>query len=83
MECEVVESTVRLPTFIPDICTNTPEMVLARTAWARINRLRTGVGHFRSCFYKWSMAPSAACECEIEAWECGIEQTVDHVVRDV
>ena len=37
------------------------------------NRLRTGVGRFRSCLYKWGMASFAACEC-------GAEQTVDHVV---
>ena len=35
--------------------------------------LRIGVGRFRSCLYKWSMASSAACECGAE------EQTVDHV----
>jgi len=38
------------------------------------NRLRTGVGRFRSCLYKWGMSSSAACECGAE------EQTVDHVV---
>ena len=35
---------------------------LPRRAWVRLNRLRTGVGRFRSCLYKWSMASSAACE---------------------
>jgi len=48
-------------------------MTLPRRAWLRLNRLRTGVGRFRSCLYKWGMASSAACEC-------GAEQTVDHVV---
>jgi len=47
---------------------------LPRTAWVRINRLRTAVGRFRSCLYKWGMASSAAGECGAE------EQTVDHVV---
>jgi len=46
---------------------------LPRRAWIWLNRLRTGVGRFRSCLYKWGMASSAACEC-------GAEQTVDHVV---
>ena len=41
--------------------------------WVRLNRLRTDVGRFHSCLYKWGMVPSAACEC-------GAEQTVDHVV---
>jgi len=48
-------------------------MTLPRRAWVRLNRLHTGVGHFRSCLYKWSMASSAACECGEG------EQTVDHV----
>jgi len=48
-------------------------MTLPRRAWVRLNRLRTGVGRFRSCLYKWGMASFAACEC-------GAEQTVDHVV---
>jgi len=50
-------------------------MTLPRRAWFRLNRLRTGVGHFCSCLYKWGMASSAAaCQCGAE------EQTVDHVV---
>jgi len=48
-------------------------MTLPRRAWVRLNRLRTGVGRFRSCLYKWGMASSAA-------FECGAEQTVDHDV---
>jgi len=50
-------------------------MTLPRRAWVQLNRLRAGVGRFRSCLYKWGMASSAACESE-----CGAEQTVDHVV---
>ena len=53
--------------------TGTPRNGSPRTAWVRLNRLRTGVGRFRSCLYKWGMAPSAACEC------CA-EQTAGHVV---
>ena len=45
-----------------------------RTAWVRLNRLRTGVGLFRSTMYKWGMAPTAACECGAE------EQTADHII---
>ena len=37
-----------------------------------ISRLQTGVGRFRSCLHKWSMATSANCECGAE------NQTVDH-----
>jgi len=32
-----------------------------------------GVGHFRSCWHKWGMAASAACEFGAE------DQTLDHV----
>jgi len=62
------------PYFHPDTGTHPPGMTLPRTAWVRLNRLRTGVGRFRSCLYKWNMASSAVCECGAE------EQTVDHVV---
>jgi len=49
-------------------------MILPRRDLDRLNRLRTSVGRFRSCLYKWGMVSSAACECGAE------EQTVDHVV---
>ena len=51
-----------------------PGMTLPRRAWVRHNSLRTGVGRFRSCLYKWGMASSAACKYGAE------EQTVDHAV---
>jgi len=48
-------------------------MTLRRRAWVRLNRLRTGVGRFRSCLYNWGITSSSA-------WECGAEeQTSDHV----
>jgi len=49
-------------------------MALPRTAWVRLNRLRTGVGRFRSMLAQMGMVTSATCECGAE------EQTVDHVV---
>ena len=51
-----------------------PGATLPRRAWVRLYHLRTGVGRFCSCLYKWGMASSAACECGAE------EQTVHHVV---
>ena len=51
-----------------------PGMTFPRRAWVRLNRLRTGVGRFRSCLFKWGTASFAACECGAE------EQTVYHVV---
>ena len=70
---EWADNPTRLRTAIPDTGTHTPVMTLLRRAWLRLNRLRTGVGRFRSCPYKWGMASSAT-------YECGAEQTVDHVV---
>ena len=73
---EWLENTTRPRIFIPDTGTHPLEWLSQRAwiAWVRLNRLRTGVGRFRSCLYKWSMASSATCECGAE------EQTVDHVV---
>ncbi|KAJ8353386.1 hypothetical protein SKAU_G00209530 [Synaphobranchus kaupii] len=34
-----------------------------RQQWTLLNRLRTGVGHFKSPMKKWGLADSAACEC--------------------
>jgi len=70
---ELTDNRIRLRIFIPD--TGTPlGMTLQSRAWVRVNRLRTSVGRFRSCLYKWGMASSVACECGAE------EQTVDHGV---
>ena len=69
-----MDNTTRPRTFIPDIGTHPPGMALPRTAWVRLNRLRTGVGRFGSCLYNWAMASSAACEFGAE------ERTIDHVV---
>ena len=70
---EWADNPTRLRTSIPDTGTHTPGINPPRRAWVRLNRHRTGVGHFRSCLYKWGMASSAACEC-------GAEKNVDHVV---
>ena len=52
-------------------------LVLDRSlgAWVKLNRLRTGVGRFRSDMHKWGLASSAVCECG------AAEQTTDHVIR--
>ena len=74
---EWLDNTTGLRTFSPSSPTpaNTlPGMALPRTAWVRLNRLRTGVGRFRSMLAQMGMVTSATCECGAE------EQTVDHVV---
>jgi len=73
-DAEWADNPTRLRTLIPYIGTTPPGLSLPRRAWVRLNRLRTGVGRFRSCLYKWGMESSAACECGAE------EQTVGHVV---
>ena len=74
MERGVADNSTRLRTLIPDTGTHIPGMTLPRRAWVPLNRLRTGVGRFRSWLYKWGMSSYAACECGTE------EQTVDHIV---
>ena len=74
LNVEWLKSITRLRTFSPDTGTHPPGMTLLRKTWVRLNRLRTGVGRFRSCLYKWCLASSAT-------YECGAEQTVDHVLQ--
>ena len=47
--------------------------LLARTAWVKLNHLRTGVGRFHSSMHKLGLAPSPNCEGG------AVEQTADHV----
>ncbi|KAJ8364425.1 hypothetical protein SKAU_G00132560 [Synaphobranchus kaupii] len=70
------EKTSRLRDFIPDVGFPPIGVDLPRLAWVRINRLRTGVGRFRSSMHRWGLASCAACECGAE------EQTADHVILD-
>ena len=74
MECWVGGQLHKTPHFHPRHRHPPAGMTLLRRAWVRLNRLRTGVGRFPSCLYKWGMASSAACDCGAE------KPTVDHVV---
>ena len=54
------ECASRLHGFIADVGSLPSGMYFPRPAWVRLNRLRTGVGLFRSTLRKWGMAPSLA-----------------------
>ena len=66
-----MESNTRLRAFVPDTGTNSPGIALSRTAWVRINRLRSDVGRSRFYLHKWGMASSAACERYAEEQNAG------------
>jgi len=52
---EWADNPTRLGILIPDTGTHPPGMTVPRKARVRLNRLRTGVGRFRSCLYKWGI----------------------------
>ena len=68
------EGISRLHVFFDDVDALSPGMGLSRPAWDRLNRLRTGVGLFRSSMHKWGMASTASCECGEE------KQTANHII---
>ena len=73
------ERTSRLYAFIFMISTRTLlSMSLSRTAWLRLNRLRSGLGRFGSFIYKGSLAPSLNCECGVNE-----QTTLYHSAPDI
>ena len=56
-----------------------PGMALQRTAWVRLNRVRTGVGRIRSCLYTWGMVSSAACKCSAEEQSTSLSSNVQSI----
>ena len=68
------ECASRLHGFIADVSSLPLEIHFPRPAWVRLNRLRAGVGLFRSTMHKWGMVPTPACECG------AYEQTADHLI---
>ena len=71
---EYCEGASRLCAFVPETGARPVGMGLHRSAWVKLNRLRTGVGRFHSYMHKWGLAPSPNCECGAS------EQTADHVL---
>ena len=62
MECIVDGQHHKTPHFHPRHRYPPPGMTLTRRACVRVNCLRTDVGRFRSCLYKWGMVSFTACE---------------------
>ena len=62
-----------LGVYIPRASARPIGMSLARTAWIKLNRLRTSVGRFGSSMHKWGLASSANCKCGAS------QQNVDHI----
>ena len=71
---EYCENASRLRDFVPGTGARPVGMGLPRAAWVKLNRLRTGVGRFRSSMHKWGLALSPNCKCSAS------EQTADHVL---
>ena len=72
MECGVGGQPYKTAHFHPRHRHLSPGATLPR-AWVRLNCVRTGLGRFRFCLYKWGMASSTG-------YQCDVEQTVDHIV---
>ena len=68
----VLQEYISARVYIPRVSTRSIGMSLTRTAWAKLNRLRTGVGRFGSSMHKWGLASLVKCECS------ACEQTADH-----
>ena len=71
---ECCENASRLHAFVPGTDASPVGMGLPRSAWVKLNHLRTGVGRFHSSMHKWGLAPSPNCECGAS------EQTADHIL---
>jgi len=49
---------------------------LPRSLWVILNRLRTGVGRFGTCLYRWDILDTPKCICGTE------EQSANHIIFD-
>ena len=73
-DTEYSKNMSALGVYIPGVSTRPIEMSLTRTTWAKLNRLRTGVGRIDSSMHKWRLASSAKFECGASG------QTADHII---
>ena len=63
-----------LGVYIPRVSTRPIGISLTRTAWVKLNCLRTGVRRFGSSMHKCVFAFLSKCECGAS------EQTADHII---
>ena len=75
---EYCKNASRLPAFVPGTGSRPVGMGLARVAWVKLNRLRTGVGQFHSSMHKRGLAPSPNCECGASEETAGHVKNVPH-----
>ena len=68
------ENTSRLRAFIPKTTGKPVGMSLPRTAWVKLNSLRTGIGRFHSSMHTRGLGFSPNCKCGAS------EQTADHLL---
>ena len=62
-DTEYSKSMSALGVYIPRVSQRPIGMSLTRTAWVKLNRLRTGVGRFGWSMHRWGLASLAKCEC--------------------
>ena len=49
---------------------------LPRSLWVALNRLRTSVGRFGTCLYRWGIQDTSKCICDAEEW------SAKHIILD-
>ena len=65
----------RLQSFVTDVGPLPTVHELNRSAWVRLNRLRTGIERFESLMYRWGLTTTAVCDCGAE------QQIFEHLLN--
>ena len=69
-------STSRLHEYIISPSKCCPGSDLPQQASVKLNRLRTGVGHFNADMWRWGLSKSPACDCGAD------QQTANHIIME-